>query len=905
MDIKLLFVGFSLLSCSTSALADDVLGHVIEYDGTKVNTRTDYTYDSNGLLVQKLVTKPNTEDASLMENYEKVNYGYDDQKRCNLIENYVWDRSSLTFMGRPMEGARTSSVFDDATGRVSEQYFYEWGTSDWEDDYSVKCVYEYDGNNATENRYKRRNGTDQADPYEINDYVYDDNMNVLQKIRNSYSFSFSVGDYAKTPTDKEVYEYDDKGNVTLKETYMYSSGDDYDPWGGGSDPWGDPWGDGSDEGTDEGSESTDTSDEEDNWSLMNRYKYEYEYDEKGNISKKTTLAWRDYLGEYETESVLTYEYFYGSNEALELPYTNNFDADGSFDGMTTAGSGEAGAGWKHEDGAAVCTAAVNGDPDKPEILYLPALRFTTDNEVEITFKAKAADAAAPAKLQMILCSNDDNHTPLGTIGDVWTVSSTDYQEIKGLVVPDKSDAYVIGICFDNNQTGAVVSVDDIEVKNGRPTASPTAPYNFTATPSQDGALEVKLIWYTPNTNLAGDFINHADKMELYRDGVDEPIYTSQATGATLAVQYVDRTIPEKGEYTYRVYAYLDGLKSDAAVVKVKVGYAVPSEIEGLSATENDDHSVTISWNEAKPEDGDVKYYVLRNGSEVLAEDCTGTSFVDNTIDTSNGQQYVYYLVQPYNEVGYGRTMSTTLLFVGQSTPAPFSESFAGGEPEHQWMNEIVSGYDAAWGTGASSPSYPSVEPQDGDGGFAAFLSTTLAEGNEVRFTSEKIDVSKLVDPELTFYMYLVNGEQTADAIVVEASKNNGEYEALTSPIYVSGSDAEGWTKQTVSLDKFKGEKNVRLSFRGISGITHDILIDNISVGEKATSGIGSALADGVKVYAENGTIVVSAPAESDIKVYTADGAQVYAARGAEARVAVAGGLYLVSVDGHSVKVSVR
>lgn len=795
MDIKLLFVGFSLLSCSTGALADDVLGHVIEYDGTKVNTRTDYTYDSNGLLVQKLVTKPNTEDASLMENYEKVNYGYDDQKRCNLIENYVWDRSSLTFMGRPMEGACTSSVFDDATGRVSEQYFYEWGTSDWEDDYSVKCVYEYDGNNATENRYKRRNGTDQADPYEINDYVYDDNMNVLQKIRNSYSFSFSVGDYAKTPTDKEVYEYDDKGNVTLKETYMYSSGDDYDPWGGGSDPWGDPWGDGSDEGTDEGSESTDTSDEEDNWSLMNRYKYEYEYDEKGNISKKTTLAWRDYLGEYETESVLTYEYFYGSNEALELPYTNNFDAEDSFDGMTTAGSGEAGAGWKHEDGAAVCTAAVNGDPDKPEILYLPALRFTTDNEVEITFKAKAADAAAPAKLQMILCSNDDNHTPLGTIGDVWTVSSTDYQEIKGLVVPDKSDAYVIGICFDNNQAGAGVSVDDIEVKNGRPTASPTAPYNFTATPSQDGALEVKLIWYTPNTNLAGDFINHADKMELYRDGVDEPIYTSQATGATLAVQYVDRTIPEKGEYTYRVYAYLDGLKSDAAVVKVKVGYAVPSEIEGLNAVENDDHSVTISWNEAKPEDG--------------------------------------------------------------------------------------------------------------DGGFAAFLSTTLAEGNEVRFTSEKIDVSKLVDPELTFYMYLVNGEQTADAIVVEASKNNGEYEALISPIYVSGSDAEGWTKQTVSLDKFKGEKNVRLSFRGISGITHDILIDNVTVGEKATSGIGSSLADGVKVYAENGTIVVSAPAESDIKVYTAGGAQIYAACGTEARVAVAGGLYLVSVDGHSVKVSVR
>lgn len=638
---------------------------------------------------------------------------------------------------------------------------------------------------------------------------------------------------------------------------------------------------------------------------MYRYKYQYEYDAKDNITKKTTLVWRDYLGEYDTESVLTYEYFYGSNEALELPYSNNFDADDSFDGYTASGSGEAGAGWKLGNGSAICTAAVDSDPNIPEILYLPALRFTTDNEIEISFKAKVADASKPGKLQMILCRNDETHTPLGTIGQMWNITDTEYQEIKGFVVPDKSDAYVIGICFDNYQKGSEVYVDDVDVKNGRPSATPVAPYNFAATPAQDGSLQVKLVWYTPNTNLAGDFISHVDKMELYRDGIDEPLYTTQATGATLAAQYVDADIPEKGEYTYRVYAYLDGLKSYAAVISVKVGYSVPSQIEGLTLVENDDHSVTISWDKADSEYGDVKYYIERNGSEVLDDDFSGTTFVDKGIDTSYGQQPVYYIIQPYNEVGYGRITSSNLMFIGESSLTPFKESFAGGEPTHLWMNEKVVGYDAAWGTGASCPSYPSVEAQDGDGGFAAFLSTSLAEGDVIRFTSEKIDLSKLVNPELTFYMYQIDGDQTDDAIVVEASKDNGEYEALTSALHVSGYDAAGWTKQTVSLDKFKGEKNVRLSFKGISAITHDILIDNMTVGEKQTSGIGSTLTDGVRVYASDDEIVVNAPAESDVRIFNAGGAQLYAGRVADVRVAVAKGLYVVTVDGRSTKITVR
>ena len=208
------------------------------------------------------------------------------------------------------------------------------------------------------------------------------------------------------------------------------------------------------------------------------------------------------------------------------------------------------------------------------------------------------------------------------------------------------------------------------------------------------------------------------------------------------------------------------------------------------------------------------------------------------------------------------------------------------------------------GTGSGTTTNPSAEPQDGDGGLAAFLSTILAEGDAVRFTSEKIDISSIAEPELTFHMYLTDGELTGDALVVEASKDNGEYEILSDPFNVSGNSATGWVKQSVSLDKFKGERNVRLSFRGVSAATYDILIDNIVVDNKDNGGVDEQFAATAKVYAADGEIIINALEESDIRVYNMNGVQVYAGRGLDARIQAEAGMYIVTVDGVAVKVAV-
>ena len=158
---------------------------------------------------------------------------------------------------------------------------------------------------------------------------------------------------------------------------------------------------------------------------------------------------------------------------------------------------------------------------------------------------------------------------------------------------------------------------------------------------------------------------------------------------------------------------------------------------------------------------------------------------------------------------------------------------------------------------------------------------------------------------MTFYMYHLTGEATGDAVVIEASKDNGEYVTVNNAIAVSGYEEESWTQHTVSLADFAGEKNVRISLRGISAATHDIAIDNIVVGEKGCAGVENVLAASTVVYSANGEIIISAADECDIRIFGISGTPVYSTTASTANVPVDKGIYIVTIDGAAVKVIVK
>lgn len=859
----LLFSAMLSSIAATPLAAQDVVTYVMVHDtgSDAIVNRIDYTYDQQSRVVEELTRVPNSEGG--FDNYYRENYGYDDQGRRNVVEKLLWDETQwFWYPNSTIDDQRTVTVFND-DNRPSEIFYYsqfDSQTEKWGDEYEAHGIFEYDGNTGSEVRTTKETYPDGSpkETQEIFEYTYDNQQRIVEKIKNFYlNNGFQE---IKEPTDRWVYEYDDHGNATLEEQYTYSGS---------------------------------------SWTLMYSYKYTYEYDDDGKITRKTQSNYVEISDAYEPYSDFTYEYFYGTNDALELDYANNFDAADALNGFTTEDGNNDGNTWTLTGGSLQVTSAQASEA--PEILYLPAIRFSTDYEVEITFNARLAEGDT-ANVQMILCSNDNAHTPLGTIGEIHKVVSTEYTQVLGRVVAEKNSPYVIGICFDNNCTGTTLVIDDLAVKNGRSTDTPMAPYYLRATAERTGLLQVSLTYAPYTFTIGGEYIESVDKTELYRDGVEDPIFSTGEVSTSLEQRFIDETIPERGEYTYRVYCYKDGLRSDATTVSVKVGYPVPHPITGFKAVENEDHTVTLSWDAPAAEDGDVKYWIIRNNEVEVARDFTGTSFTDRTIDTSAGQTYVFYRVQPYNEIGAGNNCYSESLFVGEPSAIPFRESWPGKTGTHLWLEDMINGIDQAWGYASS---YNDIDPQDGDGGMAMFLSTQIEPGYATRLTSEKIDLSSTTAPEVAFYMYIYPGEVSNDALVIEASTDNGEFQIVSAPISASMPETSGWRQHIVPLEGFAGEKNVRIAFRGISDATYDIAIDNVVVGEHGCAGISQATVTNARVYAAAGTITVESDAVSDIRIYSISGTPIYSANAQSARVQAAPGAYIVTVDGKATKVLVN
>ncbi len=131
--------------------------------------------------------------------------------------------------------------------------------------------------------------------------------------------------------------------------------------------------------------------------------------------------------------------------------------------------------------------------------------------------------------------------------------------------------------------------------------------------------------------------------EIYRDGV-----RVAATGETT---YTDRGLLPAKEYTYTVYPF-DTFRnlaeeSPEAVVTTKEDTETPTVPEGLSVSTRTGSSVTLSWNAASDNVGDVRYIVYRNG-EAVANQLKETSYKDSGLE----QNTVYkYCVAAYDATG--------------------------------------------------------------------------------------------------------------------------------------------------------------------------------------------------------------------------------------------------------------
>ena len=187
--------------------------------------------------------------------------------------------------------------------------------------------------------------------------------------------------------------------------------------------------------------------------------------------------------------------------------------------------------------------------------------------------------------------------------------------------------YMAELFHEIERANTILNADSIKVENYRSSATPMAPYNLTAIPARDGSLQVQLGWFAPVYTLDGQYIRAIDSMEVYRAGTEKPIYTTETMNSSLETRFVDQDASE-GLNTYRIYAYVNGLRSDAAEISVIAGFAAASAPRNFKAQENEDHSVLLSWNTPESAEGNITYSIIRNNAEVIANGIKDTTFTD-------------------------------------------------------------------------------------------------------------------------------------------------------------------------------------------------------------------------------------------------------------------------------------
>lgn len=216
----------------------------------------------------------------------KAVYSYDANGRNNLITSYTWSANQWVY------GNKTENAFD-ANGNITEVITSMWDNNAWVNFY--RYLYTYDANNArTSMTYQGWNGTAWENSSR---YTYKNRED--GKCKTSVYYNWVDGKWFEA--DSNFYSYNAAGDMLVIQSFRYhhvESGYDEDGWVRNSyvgynynengqliQRLAQAW-----------YESTKM--------FVNNNKYDYEYDEKGDMSHHT--------------------YSYWSNEAWKIQYSKDY-----------------------------------------------------------------------------------------------------------------------------------------------------------------------------------------------------------------------------------------------------------------------------------------------------------------------------------------------------------------------------------------------------------------------------------------------------------------------------------------------------------------------------------------------------------------------------------------------------
>lgn len=363
-------------------------------------------------------------------------------------------------------------------------------------------------------------------------------------------------------------------------------------------------------------------------------------------------------------------------------------------------------------------------------------------------------------------------------------------------------------------------------------------------------------------------------------------YTAYCNNATfgdyIEENNVGQTGLSKGIYEYSVvavYQYPDG-ESEAVGDQLALGTRFPAR--DLTATRNDDGSLSLSWEAPKESEYAVSGYKVFRGNIKLAEQ-EGTSFTE----TESVEGCYDYSVKAIYADSFEATPATVAVENGDM-PAyelPFSEDFTGGLKPGNWtVTKNRSGlkdnylwrFDNWYDLPVSGNGF------DADFASANSSSAGLTTVNTSIYTPQLVRNS-IADNESTYLEfdmdYMTGGKSFA--YVAYSTDNGNNWTDLVQELtgYTADDLSEGETckPQHMSIDVtnlFANGNKVQFAWIYNGKSAQHLAIDNVNVFNADPTAINSITTAKPHYTIENSTLRLNADGISRVKLYKADGTLV-------------------------------
>lgn len=531
------------------------------------------------------------------------------------------------------------------------------------------------------------------------------------------------------------------------------------------------------------------------------------------------------VGESTPESVKVL-----AGAGFTIPFSEDFATQEDFN-MWTVSDLNGGSTWTYNDNSAYYKYN-NENIAGNDWLFSPKLPLKAGTQYEITFDAKTFNSTNYYEDFAIAIGTEAKPEAMNTLQEYSKYNSKEYQKERVLVSVEADGYYHIGLHEKSDgKKGWSLNIDNIymgEISNAVP-AKPEA----TVTPGENGRAEAKLEITAPTADISGNTLPDGSlEIIIYRNDKTDAIFSSKSVSSGETISYTDTDFSKAGTYTYRILAQNSAGQGPEYTKSVFIGEDTPGSVT-MKSIGYSGKSVILSWEKPTKgahdgfldENAVFTYRIIRNDGEVLAENYTETTYTD-TPPTPNGKQELYYyVIVPYANAVKGIAYQTDYILAGEAYQAPVCESFANADMTYYpWV--VYNGLGWSLNTFGYNPN---TYDHTGDNGLATLSSPTATSEASV-FSSPKINLQDMTQPQLSFAMYHNNKEGITESVglTISAGSLSNRTELTFIPL---NNGKNGWIRHTVDLSQFKEKESICIFFEGQTDTTANIHIDDIEITE--------------------------------------------------------------------------